>query len=194
MSFISRFKIGSALASLLLMPALAAAHPESSMLATGWAGFIHPLTGLDHLLAMFAVGLWAANVRGIGIARLALPLAFLLAMLAGAMMAAGGWVLPAVEPMIGVSVVVLGAVVALGTRVPVGVGVALVATFALFHGHAHATEAPENVVAYGLGFTLATATLHVIGLLVGASLMKRRPALMVGGSVIATAGLALLFA
>ena len=192
MHLLSRYNVALVLGSLLLVPVLACAHPESSMLATGSAGFMHPLTGLDHFLAMFAVGLWAAHLRGY--APLALPVAFPLAMLGGALIAAAGWMLPAVEPMIAISVVVLGAMVAAGVKVPVGASAAIVAMFAIFHGHAHATEGPQSLISYGIGFTLATVGLHLLGVLAGTMLVKRAPLMMLGGSAIATAGLALLFA
>jgi urease accessory protein len=162
------------------------------MLSTGWTGFLHPLTGLDHVLAMVAVGLWAAHLRGF--ATLALPIAFPLAMIVGALMAVSGWMLPAVESMIAISVVVLGAVVATGVRVPVPASTAIVAMFAVFHGHAHATEAAGSLLAYGAGFTTATVALHVLGILAGTLLVARHRALLLGGTTIATVGCALLFA
>jgi urease accessory protein len=193
MPFASRFNASAlVLVSLFLTPTLAFAHPGSSMLATGWTGFLHPLTGLDHFLAMVAVGLWAAHLRGR--APLALPIAFPLAMIAGASLAVSGWMLPAVEQTIAISVVVLGAVVASGVRVPLLASMAIVAMFAVFHGHAHATEAAGNLAAYGVGFTLATIALHILGMLAGAVLVTRRRALMIGGTAITTVGLALLFA
>lgn len=185
---VTRSNIALILATLSLMPALAGAHPES-MLATGRSGFLHPLTGLDHLLAMFAVGLWAARLRGAAL--IAFPAAFPLAMVGGALAALAGGMLPAVEPMIAISVIVLGIAVASGVKVPVGAGVALVASFAIFHGYAHAIEGPANALPYGVGFVLATVLLHVAGMLVGLAFEKRTQALTLGGSAIAVAGLAL---
>lgn len=185
----SRSNIAFVLATLSFMPTLASAHPET-MLATGGSGFLHPLTGLDHLLAMFAVGLWAARLRGAAL--FAFPAAFPLAMIGGALAALAGWALPAVEPMIATSVIVLGIAVASGVKVPVGAGVALVAAFAIFHGYAHATEAPQDVLPYGVGFVLATVLLHLVGMLVGFAFQERTRALQLGGSAIAVAGLAMV--
>jgi urease accessory protein len=190
MSFGSRIALG--LTSLLVLPGLASAHPETSMLATGWAGFLHPLTGLDHFLAMFAAGLWAAHLGGQ--AKLMLPVTFVGAMAVGVFVAAGGWMLPAVEPVIAISVIVFGAMVAVGVKAPLGVAVAVVALFAIFHGHAHATEGPQNAVPYGVGFLSATMALHAIGILAGTYLANQARVLTCGGSAIATTGLALLLA
>jgi urease accessory protein len=162
------------------------------MLSSGWAGFAHPLTGLDHFLAMFAVGLWAARMRGL--APVVLPVAFPLAMMAGALMAVSGWMLPGVEPMIAVSVIVLGAIVATGASLPVAASAVIVAMFAVFHGHAHATEAHGAIIAYGVGFTSATVMLHLLGMFAGAMLTRHARLVTVGGSAIATVGVALLFA
>lgn len=186
MPFVSRI----ALASLLLVPCLASAHPETSMLASSWNGFLHPLTGLDHFLAMFAVGLWAAHLGGR--APLTLPVAFPLAMIGGALIAASGGMLPAVEPMIALSVIVLGTLVATGVRVPAGVSIAIVALFAVFHGHAHAAEGPQNAMPYGFGFILATVTLHLMGMVAGNLLEQRMRVFAAGGSAIAATGLVLL--
>lgn len=187
---VSRLNIALILATLAFAPTLASAHPET-MLATGGSGFLHPLTGLDHLLAMFAVGLWAARLRGAAL--FAFPAAFPLAMIGGALISLAGWSLPAVESMIAISVIVLGISVASGAKIPVGAGVALVASFAIFHGHAHATEAPPDVLPYGAGFVLATVLLHLVGMAVGFVFQDRARALTLGGSAIAVAGVALVF-
>src|SRR5688572_14589026 len=118
--------------STLLLPVLAQAHPDHGMLATGSSGFFHPLTGMDHLLAMLAVGVWAG--RSGKPAVWMLPCVFLVAMVGGAVAAALGVALPAVEPTIAISVIVLGMLVATGLRIPAPLSAALVAVFAIFHG------------------------------------------------------------
>lgn len=131
-------------------------------------GFMHPLGGLDHLLAMVLVGVFAYQVG-----RPALwlvPLAFVGVMTLGALLGVAGIPLPYVEIGIALSVIVLGAIVALGVDTPVAVAMAIVALFAVFHGHAHGSEMPMDVsgVTYGVGFALATALLHLAGIGLGA--------------------------
>jgi len=130
------------------------------------AGFVHPFTGLDHLLAMLAVGLWAAQLGGRW--TWAVPLAFVGSLSLGGALGFAGVALPYVEPMIAVSVLVLGLLVSLKVRLHWS-GVALVGTFALFHGIAHAAEIPPQVsrIVYAGGFILATALLHAAGVALG---------------------------
>jgi len=154
-------KVVGALA-LLLVPALAFAHPghdESGLLA----GVSHPLSGIDHLLAMVAVGLWAAQQKGA--ARWALPCTFVGTMLIGGLLGFGGLELPALESGIAASVFALGLAVALAARPPLFVAVAATALFALFHGVAHGLELPamSSPWGYALGFVGATAVLHAAG-------------------------------
>lgn len=158
-----------ALAVILL---LAAAMPAYAHVGTGStssfaAGFAHPLSGLDHMTAMVAVGLWAA-MRG-GKALWAWPLAFLGAMLGGGALGMLHVPVPFVEPGILASVVALGLLVALAIDLPVSAGVAIIGLFALFHGHAHGTEVPENIggLDYIGGFAMATALLHGVGMAAG---------------------------
>ncbi|MBD1551770.1 HupE/UreJ family protein [Pseudomonas typographi] len=146
----------------LLAPALAFAHPghgDSGLLA----GVSHPLGGLDHLLAMLAVGLWAAQQQGK--ARWLLPCTFVATMLLGGVLGFEGWQLPAMESGIAASVLALGLAVALAVRPPLTVAMAATALFALFHGVAHGLELPamNSPWAYAAGFVTATATLHAIG-------------------------------
>ena len=130
------------------------------------SGFAHPFTGLDHLLAMLAIGAWAAQQERR--ARWAIPLAFIVAMGAGALAGGAGIALPAVEPMIAASLVALGLAIALGIRAPATAGVALATVFALFHGHAHGGEAAGATLASYLGGVLAaTALLHGAGFAAG---------------------------
>eukprot|EP01034_Spumella_vulgaris_P000355 gene355-468_t len=129
-----------AAATLLLVPALAFAHPghgDNGLVA----GISHPLGGLDHLLAMLAVGLWAAQQQGA--ARWALPCTFVGTMLLGGVLGFEGLALPALESGIAASVLALGLAVALAIRPPVALAVAATAVFALFHGVAHGLELPD---------------------------------------------------
>lgn len=155
----------------LAVPAAAHAHTFGAHDAGFVHGFSHPLGGLDHLLAMVAVGLWAAQ-RG-GKALWALPTAFVAAMIGGGLLGMAGIELPAVELGIALSVVALGGLIALQSRLPLLASVGMVALFALFHGHAHGVEMPEAAapLLYGAGFALATALLHGAG--VGAALSLR---------------------
>jgi urease accessory protein len=148
--------------ALCLAPALAFAHPGHGEHGLA-AGVLHPLTGLDHLLAMFAVGLWAAQQRGA--ARLALPCTFVGAMLLGGLLGFDGMQLPFVETGIAASVLALGLCVALAVRPPLPLAMAVTALFALAHGIAHGLELPElsSPWAYAAGFVCATAALHAAG-------------------------------
>lgn len=179
-----------ALASLFAAPAFA--HTGTGFHLHGFEdGMMHPLGGADHLLAMVAVGLWAASLGGRAL--WALPAAFLTAMALGGALGGFGVVLPALEMLIAASVLALGAVLAFGLSVPVTLGAALCGAFALAHGMAHGAEMPANAagLAYGLGFLLATAGLHGAGLVAG----RFGPlALRIAGAAVALAGLALLAA
>ena len=128
------------------------------------AGIAHPLSGLDHITVMVAVGLWAA-LKG-GKALWAWPAAFVGVMLIGGVLGMAHVGLPFVEPAILASVVALGLLVALAVDLPVAVGAAIIGAFALFHGHAHGAEAGENIggLEYMAGFTIATAALHATGI------------------------------
>ena len=154
--------------ALALMPTLAHAHPGhgAGTGGIGW-GLAHPFTGLDHILAMIAVGLWAVQLgrRALWV----LPLSFVSAMAAGAALGMGGVSLPFVEPAILASVIVLGALVAFATRLPLGASAALVAVAALFHGQSHGSEMPADASGFlaALGFVIATAMLHASGILAG---------------------------
>ena len=139
-------------------------------------GLAHPVLGADHLLAMVAVGVWATQLGGRAI--LALPAAFVATMAIGAVAGAAGLGLPGVEAGILLSVLALGALAAAATRLPIVLAMAVVAIFALFHGHAHGTEMPATIAgwAYGMGFVTATAALHAAGIgLVLAAPLGRRP-------------------
>jgi len=177
--------------SLAWNPALA--HTYGAHGAGLTAGFMHPVMGLDHVLAMVAVGLWAAQRGGADLWRL--PAAFIGATVLGMLVALAGIGLPMVELGIAGSVVLLGIFVGLAARIPSPAAMALVALFALFHGYAHGAELPETAVPvlYALGFVAATALLHGIG--VGTGLLAKRfgaraaaRALRASGILVALAG------
>jgi len=192
--FARRFTVGLLLS---VMSPLALAHPEGHDAHDLVAGFLHPFTGIDHLLAMLAVGLWAVRLgRG---AVWTLPVVFPLAMVGGALLAVSGVALPGFEPMIAMSVIVLGVLVALGVHLPVFASALLVAVFAIFHGYAHATEASSpQMSAFATGFVAATIVLHAAGVLVGsviarqAGKIRHLPLNRIAGSAIAATGAALL--
>jgi urease accessory protein len=179
--------------------ATAWAHPLNPAASGFLSGFAHPWTGVDHVLAMVAVGIWAAQQGGRKI--WILPLLFVGGMLAGAALAWSGIALPWVEGAVATSVVVLGCLVASLARLPLALGGALVGLLAVFHGHAHGTEAgAAQAVELAAGFALATLLLHGIGIAAGLALSRgsrtRSPrgrlAFGLGGAAIAAIGLALL--
>lgn len=135
------------------------------------AGMSHPFLGIDHVLAMIAVGIWAFQIGGRALA--GVPLAFVGCMAVGFVLALSGVALPFVEPAILASVVALGLLVAAAVRLPAGACAAVVGAFALFHGHAHGAEiGAASALTYGAGFVAATALLHVVGLGAGLGLQK----------------------
>ena len=186
-----------AAATAILVPAAASAHVSASH-AFGLAhGFWHPIGGIDHVLAMVAVGLFAANLGGRAL--WAVPLTFVAVMAVGGTLGIEQIAIPYVEAGIALSVVVLGIAVALRVQWPVAAAVALVGVFAIFHGHAHGVEMPMNASAapYAAGFTMATALLHGAGVALGIGLQRLgggagHRAAQFGGSAMALAGVALL--
>ena len=157
-------RILSVAALLALGVGPAFAHPGHAEASSFLAGVAHPLSGLDHIAVMIAVGLWAA-LKG-GRALWVWPVAFVGLMLVGGALGMAHVALPFVEPGILASVVALGLLVALAVDLPVITGAAIVGVFALFHGHAHGSEVAENLsgIEYMAGFAMATATLHLIGI------------------------------
>lgn len=187
---------GMAVALTLLLTGAAApalAHTGVGAVEGFGQGLLHPLTGLDHVLAMVAVGLWAGLVGGR--ARIAYPVAFVAMMaLAGAWAMAGGE-LPGAEIGIAVSIVILGLAIALKASPPLAAGALACGIFAIFHGFAHGAELPENAsgFAYAAGFVIATAVLHGAGLFLAARLAQHTPVLArVAGGGLVLAGVALL--
>lgn len=175
---------------LLSTPALA--HPGHQHISGFMAGLLHPVTGLDHLAAMLMVGLWAGTVFGKQL--IVPPLAFVAFMLAGFAYGAMGGVLPLTEMLILASVIVLGAMVLFEVKPPLVIASALIALFALAHGHAHGAEMPAgaNAVSFGAGFALMTAALHAAG--VGLAMLANRPATRAIGGGVATLGIIWMFA
>lgn len=162
--------VGAALA-LIGTPALA--HTGTGLAGGFSSGFAHPLTGPDHLLAMVSVGLWGAFLGRPLI--YALPVIFPGVMVFGAALGMFAVPLPSVEIGVALSVLVLGACIALSLRAPVWVASAIVATFGIFHGYAHGRELPSaaDPVGYSVGFVLATGMLHVAG--IGIGFLNARP-------------------
>jgi urease accessory protein len=161
-------------------------------------GFFHPLEGIDHILAMVAVGLFAANLGGRAL--WLVPSAFVGTMIIGGLLGYYGWPLPMVEGGIGLSVVAMSLAIALGVRLPTIAAMALVGLFALFHGHAHGSEGAGLGIAflpYAAGFVAATGLLHVSGIALGFGLdrLGSAPSILlkrVAGSAGAIAGVSLL--
>ena len=144
------------------------AHADMGLMDGLW----HPLTGLDHLAAMLAVGVWSAlTARRLWTT----PLAFAAMLLAGALLGLAGMTLPAVEPLIAASLLVLGLMVALRARLPEALAAALVGVFAIFHGLAHGTElaGTAQISAPLLGMLISTVVLHGAGLALGLALHER---------------------
>lgn len=163
----SRRVLALAGAGLLAMAGPAMAHTGTGVADGFQHGFFHPMGGLDHMLAMVAVGLYAALLGGRNM--WLVPAAFVLTMVAGGALGYGGLHLPMVEQGIGLSVVVMSAAIALGFRLPTAFAMLLVGAFALFHGHAHGSEGAEiaSFAPYAVGFILATSLLHAAGVAIG---------------------------
>lgn len=178
----------------VVMPGLALAHGEGGLAGGFLAGALHPLGGLDHLLAMIAVGIWGAFLGAPLIWML--PVAFPLIMVVGGVLGIAGLPLPFVETGIALSVLALGLAIALGWRAPRVMAAGMVAAFAVFHGHAHGTELPAAVepAAYAAGFVIATGLLHLAGIGIGRLAGTRRGelALRTIGGAIAAAGVWIL--
>lgn len=185
-------------AAFVLVPSLALAHPGATGhthdLATG---FVHPLSGIDHILAMVAVGLFAAQLGGRAL--WAVPGSFVAVMAAAGLAGMSGMALPMTEAGIALSVIVLGGAIALRLSIPVAAAMALVGFFAIFHGYAHGLETPETTsgLLYGVGFVAASALLHGLGIGVGLAVGRLEGAfgrnlVRVAGSLAAIAGVVML--
>lgn len=191
----SSLKMGLA-ALVAAIPALASAHPGHEHTTSFMTGFMHPMGGLDHLLAMLAIGLWAASLGGRAL--WAVPAAFVGTMLVGGGLAVAGVQVPFIEQGIVLSVILMGALLVGAARFPVAVCAGTAGLFALFHGAAHGLEMPldANGAEYALGFATATALLHVAGIGFGMAVARFQAPIVtrVTGSFIAIAGLFLALA
>jgi urease accessory protein len=178
----------------ILLPMPAEAHTGLGHIGGFASGFLHPILGYDHVLAMVAVGIWGAFL-GMPMVWV-LPVTFPLVMAFSGMLGGLGVPIPGIEPGIALSVVVLGAMIALAVRPPLGVAAVIVAFWAVFHGYAHGAELPEaaDPFAYGIGFVLATGLLHLLG--IGIGTLSRFPIgvpiLRIAGAVIGSVGIWLL--
>jgi urease accessory protein len=176
----------------LFLGATAQAHILPGDVTGFHSGFSHPLHGLDHLLAMIAVGLWAAQLGGR--ARWAVPASFVGVMAVGGALGMAGVHVPYMEQGIVASVMAMGLLIALSAKLPLPASMAVVGVFAMFHGLSHGAEMPVNAVgfAYGAGFVLATAMLHACGIgLASVARSVRLPVVRWAGAAIAVAGVAL---
>ena len=184
-----------AAAALIASAAPAFAHLNPAEHGSFAAGFSHPLFGLDHILVMIAVGLWAAQIGGRAL--WVVPTAFVSMMAVGFALAVAGVGLPFVEPAILASVVALGLLVAMAVRLDIAASAAIVGVFALFHGHAHGGElGSAGALAFSVGFILATAALHVAGIGLGIALQRLSGSGLLArilGGLTALAGTALIF-
>ncbi len=178
------------LVPMLLWAQVAFAHPQAGEAKGFLTGFKHPISGLDHVLAMVAVGLWGAQLGSPAI--WLLPVAFPMVMAFGGMLGLMGVPLPGVEYGIAASAILLGAAVMFEVRPPLALAAVLVAFFAIFHGHAHGTELPpgESGLLYSIGFVIATGCLHGVGISIGVAhrWMWGQRMLRVAGALVAVGG------
>lgn len=192
---VQHFVFSLLLVTSLSAPEIASAHTEGEIAGGFVSGFVHPILGWDHVVAMVAVGLWGAFLGTPAI--WLLPVVFPLVMAFGAALGVLGVPIPAIETGIAGSAVVLGLLILLAARLPLWLASVIVGVFAVFHGYAHGAELPEaaNPFAYGVGFVIATGLLHLTGIAFG--LLVRWPAgvyaVRAGGGVISLVGFAYLF-
>lgn len=185
----------AALVLLLLIPSSVSAHTESGTVGGFLSGMKHPVSGLDHIVAMVAVGLWGAFLGGR--AMWMLPVVFPVVMAFGGALGVLGVPIPAVETGIAISGVILGLMVAFAVKPPLWVAGLIVGFFAIFHGVAHGRELPQaaNAMTYAIGFVIATGLLHLSGIALGLLTHWRwgKIAVRVGGGAIALVGFGFLF-
>jgi urease accessory protein len=189
-------KLPLLLAASLFVPALAHAHTGAGSTHGFGHGFEHPIFGLDHLLAMVAIGLWAAQMGGRAL--WAVPLTFVSVMAMGGALGIFGVPVPFVEQGIATSVLLLGLLIVMAVRLPLVFSIPLVAIFAICHGQAHGVEMPVDAsgIAYAVGFMIATALLHCAGIGLGIAMQRYTPVavLRASGAAIAVAGAAFFLA
>ena len=183
------------LAILFLYVARLEAHVQEGQAAGFITGLLHPISGLDHVLAMIAVGLWGAQLGQPAV--WLLPVTFPMVMAFGGFLGLVGIPLPGVEAGVALSALLLGLMVAREAKPPVVVAAMLVGFFAVFHGHAHGTELPpgQSGLMYSIGFVTATGCLHGVGIAIGAihRWPAGRTALRVAGAAVALAGIAFIW-
>ena len=183
------------LSLIVFMPSTASAHSATGTMGGFISGFKHPITGLDHIVAMVAVGLWGAFLGGR--AMWMLPVVFPVVMAFGGALGVLGVPVPWVETGIAISGVVLGSMVAFAVKPPLWVAAVIVGFFAIFHGVAHGRELPQaaNAMTYAIGFVISTGLLHLSGIALG--LLTRWPwgkiIVRIGGVAIALVGFGFLF-
>ena len=193
-----RLALASGAVTLLMLVApggLAHAHVQTGEASGFLTGVGHPVSGLDHVVAMIAVGLWGAQLDAPAL--WLLPVTFPMMMALGGLVGLLGVALPGLEVGIAASAVVLGLVVMFALRPPLAVAVALVAVFAIFHGHAHGTELPpgQSALLYSMGFVVATGCLHGVGIAIGVIHRWRwgQTLLRAVGAVVAVAGIVFMW-
>lgn len=159
--------MGLVIIAIVLTPRIISAHESGDVAGGLISGFSHPYTGLDHVVAMIAVGIWGTQLKQPAI--WLLPVTFPVVMAFGAMLGIIGLPLPGIEIGIALSAIVLGVMVALEVTPPLWVAGVIVAFFAIFHGYAHGAELPGSVqpLAYGVGFVVGTGILHATGISIG---------------------------
>ncbi|MDX1814726.1 MAG: HupE/UreJ family protein [Thermodesulfobacteriota bacterium] len=176
--------------AVILVPATVFAHQETGSITGIVSGLKHPVSGMDHVLAMISVGLWGAQLGAPAV--WLLPVAFPMVMAFGGMLGLMGTSLPGIEIGIAVSAIALGAMIVTESRPPLWIAAALVGFFAIFHGHAHGTELPagSSGLLYSIGFVAATGMLHGVGIAMGLVHRFRggRLAVRAAGAVVSAAG------
>ena len=189
--FARRITVAIAMVACMISPNLAFAHIGQGDIGGGFvSGFLHPVLGFDHVVAMVAVGLWGAQLGQPAI--WVLPVTFPLVMAFGGVLGGMGVPIPGIEIGIAVSAIALGLMVTFAVRPPLWMAAILVGIFAIFHGHAHGAELPEsaNAISYSVGFVVATGSLHALGILIGAinKWPQGRKVLRACGALIAACG------
>jgi urease accessory protein len=192
---LDRCLVAALVAIMIVWPRFAMAHVQGGEAAGFWSGLSHPVSGLDHVLAMISVGLWGAQLGAPAV--WVLPVTFPMVMAFGGMLGLLGLSLPGVEIGIALSAIVLGFMIFREARPPLWVAALVVGVFAIFHGHAHGTELPvgQSGLLYSIGFVISTGLLHATGIAIG--LVHRwsagKLALRAAGVLVAVAGLAFLW-
>ncbi|WP_310482359.1 HupE/UreJ family protein [Chamaesiphon sp. VAR_48_metabat_403] len=169
--------LAGAIAISLWIPKIASAHTGVGDVTGFWHGLEHPIDGLDHILAMLAVGLWAAQMGGKAL--WLVPCAFITAMIGSSVLGHFGLPLPGIEQGIVASDFILGMLLLFAVRLPLALSAGIVGVLAIFHGYAHGAEMPEtgSGLAYGFGFIISTTLLHVAGIAIGLGIDRYQPKL-----------------